>query len=286
MYIINTLFWFLPLMLTAILRLLIPIEAWETICSKVADNIAVAWISVNNFTQRFTTTTQFQVEGTQDLTLEEWYLVTANHQSWVDILVLQRIFNRRIPFLKFFLKKELIWVPFMGMCWWALDFPFMKRYTRQFLEKNPHLKGKDIETTRKACSKFKLKPISVMNFAEGTRFTELKHDNQASPYRNLLRPRAGGMAFVLSAMGDQLHRLVDVTIHYPSGIPTFWDYLSGRVEKVSVNVRVMPIDKSLIGDYFNDPAFQEHFQTWLNGIWHEKDQLLDKMASEEKARPC
>jgi 1-acyl-sn-glycerol-3-phosphate acyltransferase len=155
------------------------------------------------------------------------YLVLANHQSWVDIVVLQTVLNRRIPFLRFFLKSELIWVPFLGLAWWALDFPFMKRYSRRTLARNPELAGKDIEATRRACEKFKGMPVSVMNFVEGTRFTAAKHGRQSPPYRHLLKPKAGGVAFVMDAMGSALHSVVDATIAYPAGIPTMLDLLSG-----------------------------------------------------------
>ena len=211
----------------------------------------------------------------------------ANHQSWVDILVLQRVFNREIPFLKFFLKKELIWVPVLGLTWWALDFPFMRRYTKDFLAKNPHMKGKDMDTTRRACEKFQHKPVSIMNFVEGTRFTETKHRRQQSPFTHLLKPRAGGIAFVLSAMGDKLHKLIDVTIDYPDGVPTFWDFVCGRVKQVRVNISVTPIKEIMDGGffsetYFADPAQRARFQTWLNGRWKHKDELLSSYNSTQK----
>lgn len=210
----------------------------------------------------------------------------SNHQSWVDILVLQRIFNRKIPFLKFFLKKELIWVPFLGLCWWALDFPFMRRYTKSFLAKNPHLKGKDLETTRNACEKFQYKPVSVMNFIEGTRITPQKHARQKSPFEKLLKPRAGGIAFVLSAMGHQLHKLVNVTIHYPDGIPTYWDFVCGKVKKIHVEVAVTPVadlfNNNVFNDgYFDDPQQRARFQQWLNQVWQHKDQQLVQLQQAE-----
>ena len=218
---------------------------------------------------------------------KDWYLVIANHQSWVDILVLQRVFNRKIPFLKFFLKQELIWVPFLGLAWWALDFPFMKRYSKSFLAKHPHLKGKDMETTKKACEKFQFKPVSIMNFVEGTRFTESKHKRQASPFTHLLKPKAGGVAFVLNAMGDQLHKLIDVTIDYPSGVPTYWDFVSGKVKDIRVNISVTPIkdlfENGVFNDnYFDDPEQRSRFQQWLNERWHSKDNLLDSLGSTQK----
>jgi 1-acyl-sn-glycerol-3-phosphate acyltransferase len=283
LYTINTLFWVVPILLLSFCKLL-PIPIWRKVCTYLLDACAVAWISFNNFNQRVLTGTQINIEGMEKLQRKEWYLVVANHQSWVDILVLQRIFNHKIPFLKFFLKQQLIWVPFLGIAWWALEFPFMRRYSRAFLAKHPELKGKDIEATQKACRKFRYKPTSIMNFVEGTRFTEHKYKQQGSPYKHLLRPRAGGVAFVLNAMGTQLHKLVDVTIYYPQRRPTFWDFLCGKVKQIDVHVRVMPIDSQLIGDYQNDKAFQQHFQSWINQLWHEKDKQLDSMSNKASSR--
>ena len=163
--------------------------------------LAEAWIGTNNAIFRLMGSLPLDTRGLEGLSTREWYLVLSNHRSWVDILVLQAVFNRRIPFLKFFLKQQLIWVPFLGLAWWALDFPFMRRYTAAYLEKHPEHRGKDLEVTRRACEKFRLIPTSVMNFVEGTRFTPAKHAAFKSPYRNLLPTRAGGTSFVLSVDG-------------------------------------------------------------------------------------
>ncbi|MCH8536338.1 MAG: acyltransferase [Alkalimonas sp.] len=279
-YTINTLFWFVPVMLLAILKLP-PVKSWQGFINRLLDGCAVAWISTNNFTTWLFTRIQWRVTGLEQLARKDWYLLLANHQSWADILVLQNLFNRRIPFIKFFLKKELLYVPFLGLAWWALDFPFMKRYSKAVLQKKPHLQGKDIETTRKACEKFRYKPVTVMNFVEGTRLTAEKHDQQASPYRHLLMPKAGGVAFVLGAMGQQLQHILDVTIHYPERIPSFWDYISGGVRAIHVQVRVLPITNELLGDY-QDPAFRASFQQWVNALWQEKDQQLEQMKSQQE----
>lgn len=281
LYALNTLFWFVPLLLLALLKLL-PVKRWQAWLTYLLDAIAVAWISMNNVTTRLFTRIHWQVDGLDALSRKDWYLLLANHQSWADILVLQYLFNRRIPFIKFFLKKELLYVPFMGLAWWALDFPFMKRYSKAELAKKPHLQGKDIETTRKACEKFRFKPSTVMNFVEGTRFTQMKHDKQQSPYRHLLKPKAGGVAFVLGAMGQQLHKILDVTIHYPERIPSFWDYISGAVHAINVKVRVLPITEQLLGDY-QDPVFRASFQQWVNELWQYKDQQLQQMAAEQES---
>lgn len=279
-YTLNTLFWFIPVMLLAVLKLP-PITRWQSWMTYLLDACAVAWISVNNFAIGLLTRIRWQVTGLETLSRKDWYLVLANHQSWADILVLQKVFNHKIPFIKFFLKKELIYVPFLGLCWWALDFPFMKRYSKSFLQKNPHLQGKDIETTRKACDKFRFKPVTVMNFVEGTRFTPQKHRQQQSPYQNLLKPKAGGVAFVLGAMGNQLHKILDITIHYPKGIPSFWDYISGKVRDITVQIRVLPITTELLGDY-SDIEYRERFQQWINQLWLHKDQQLTALKQGEK----
>lgn len=282
-YFINTVFWAFFIFVFALLKL-IPVDAWRRLVSYPLDACATAWIGVNNLNQRLTSRTHWRVTGLEALTPQDWYLVIANHQSWVDILVLQRVFNRKIPFLKFFLKKELIWVPILGLAWWALDFPFMRRYSKSFLAKHPHLKGKDMETTRQACEKFKHKPVSIMNFVEGTRFTAAKHARQVSPFIHLLKPRAGGVAFVLSAMGDKLHKLIDVTIDYPSGVPSFWDFVCGKVKDIQVDVVVTPIKDIVQGgffsdSYFDDPQQRTRFQQWLNQRWQNKDNLLSSINS-------
>jgi 1-acyl-sn-glycerol-3-phosphate acyltransferase len=206
-------------------------------------------------------------------------MVVANHQSWVDILVLQRIFHRKIPFLKFFLKKELLWFPILGQAWWALDFPFMRRHTPGFLKRHPHLRGKDLEITRKACEKFKTIPVSVMNFVEGTRFSEEKHGRLKSPYTHLLRPKAGGLAYTLSAMGRQMDRILDVTIAYPDGVKSFWRFLCGEVKEIKVRVKALEITPELQGDYFNDREYRIRFQGWLNALWTEKDHCIEGLLS-------
>jgi 1-acyl-sn-glycerol-3-phosphate acyltransferase len=279
LYIANSVFWIPPLLIVAFLKFIIPIQAWRKCCNIILTRIANNWIAVNNFNHWLLNTIRWDVAGLDNLSRDEWYLVLSNHQSWVDILVLQKIFYRKIPFLKFFIKKELIWVPLLGLAWWALDFPFMKRYSSAFIEKNPHLKGKDMETTRKACEKFKTIPVSIMNFVEGTRFTEEKHRKQQSPHKNLLKPKAGGTAFVFQAMGEQIHRIVDVTIAYPGGAKTFWQFLCGKVSDITVRVKSFPVDKDLLGDYFNDLEYREQFQEWLNALWEEKDRQIEVLLS-------
>ena len=126
-----------------------------------------------------------------------------------------------------------------------------------------------------------------MNFVEGTRFTQEKHDRQNSPFSHLLKPKAGGVAFVLSAMGSQLHKLIDVTIDYPSGVPSFWDFVSGKVRDIRVSIKVTPITDITENGYFNDnyfddPKVRSQFQRWLNSRWQDKNDQLESINATQK----
>ncbi|HOM10668.1 MAG TPA: acyltransferase [Spirochaetota bacterium] len=274
--VLNTLFWASFLFPIAVLKI-IPVKIWRKFINNILDTIACCWIYCNNAGLKMTRTIHWDVSGVENLSKKSWYIVIANHQSWTDIVVLQKILTGKIPFLKFFLKKELIWVPVLGLAWWALDFPFMRRYSQSFLLKYPHLKGKDIEVTKKACQKFKYIPVSIMNFVEGTRFTPEKHAKQESPYKNLLKPKSGGIGFVFSTMGNMITSILDVTIVYPQGRMSFWDFLCGRVNVIKVHVEEIPVTDDFIGDYVDDPVFKNKFQQWLNDLWYEKDIRIDML---------
>lgn len=279
---LNTVFCCTPLFAVAVLKLLVPLAGWRRLTSRWLVRIAQLWIANNTAILRGTQRIRWDVEGIEGLAPNEWYLVISNHRSWVDIFALQAVFNRRIPFLKFFLKQELIFVPVMGFAWWALDMPFMKRYSRAYLERHPEKKGQDLKTTRRACEKFRLIPTSVINFVEGTRFTRPKHAQTKSPYEHLLLPRAGGVAFVLGAMGSQFHSMLDVTVAYPQGTGGMWDLCCGRVREIVIRVRQRAIEPWLVaGDYADDPVFRERFQQWLAGVWQEKDALLERLVPDE-----
>jgi 1-acyl-sn-glycerol-3-phosphate acyltransferase len=267
---VNTIFWGFLIFLIALVKLAIPINSWRIACGRLLNAIGQYWIGCNNLGLQLTKEIRWDVEGTSDLKPNAWYLVVANHQTWVDIVVLQKIFHGKTPMLKFFLKKELIWVPVLGIAWWALDFPFMRRSS------SVH---KDFETTREACEKFKLVPVSVMNFLEGTRFTIEKKEKQNSPFKHLLKPKAGGIALVLATMGKQLHSILDVTIVYPEGVQSIWAFLCSKSMTVKVRVKQVPITEEVIGDFLTDREFRRRFTNWLNALWTEKDSLIETLIS-------
>jgi 1-acyl-sn-glycerol-3-phosphate acyltransferase len=270
--VLSTTLFTLCLMPLALLKLLLPLPAVRRPIDRLMNALASIWVGINNAWIAAVSPAPWDVQGLDSLHARGWYLVSSNHQSWVDILVLQRIFHGRIPFLKFFLKQELIWVPVIGLAWWALDFPFMKR------GKGHGARHSDLKTTREACEKFKLIPTTVINFVEGTRFTPAKHDAQQSPYRHLLKPKIGGLGIALAAMGEQFEALLDVTIVYPKGAPTFWQLLCGRNDAVTVRVQSRPIpDTVLGGDPVADLAYRQRIGAWVDQQWRDKDLQIGQL---------
>jgi 1-acyl-sn-glycerol-3-phosphate acyltransferase len=275
---LNVLFWVPVLLFFALVKLILPFPAVRMRIDPVLVAIAEAWISGNSGWMALTQRTEWDAEGIAGLDPHNWYLVNSNHQTWADIFVLQHLFNRRIPLLKFFIKQQLKWVPVMGLAWWALDFPFMRRHSEEFLRRHPEMRGRDQAATRRACEKFSLIPTSVMNFLEGTRFRPAKHQRQQSPYRHLLKPKAGGIALALNAMGDRFRAILDVTIVYPDGAPDFWEFLCGRLRRVIVRVQSLPVPEHLKqGDYAADPAVREAFQHWVQKLWQDKDEQISRL---------
>ena len=270
---LNTLFISLSLVPPALAKLLLPFKPVRRVCDRLMNALASRWVANNNaWIAAVQPAARWDVQGVDGLHARGWYLVSSNHQSWVDILVLQRIFHGHIPFLKFFLKQELIWVPVIGLAWWALDFPFMKR------GKGSGAKQNDLKTTREACEKFKLIPTTVINFVEGTRFTPAKQAAQQSPYRHLLKPKIGGLGIALAAMGEQFEALLDVTIVYPQGTPTFWQLLCGQIDAVTVRVQQRDIPATVLGsDPVRDKAYRQRLGQWVDGQWRDKDALIDTL---------
>jgi 1-acyl-sn-glycerol-3-phosphate acyltransferase len=273
------------LCILAIGKFLAPTEAFRNRMRKLLAGLAETWISVNNGILSLYKMPRWDIEIPPDLDPKGCYLVSSNHQSWVDVLVLQRCFNRRLPFFRFFIKSQMFWVPFLGIAWWALDMPFMQRHSKEKLAQNPALKGRDLENARKACEKFRTIPVAMTNFPEGTRFSIAKRDGMMSPFENLLPPRIGGIGQVFYALADELDAVIDVTIIYPqarkTGItPTFWQLLTGEIPEIIVRAKRREIPAGLLGRNFRtDREFRRELEAWMSQMWHEKDELISETLS-------
>ncbi|UIP25774.1 acyltransferase [Acinetobacter towneri] len=243
--------------------------------------ITNSWLSVNNWLiDHVLPNTQWDISIDEDLQLsmQGRYLMTCNHQSWVDTTVNQYFGLTRMPLTRFFTKWELIFIPFVGQAFKILGFPMMKRHSKAQIEKKPALKDRDMEEARKACQQLLSQPFTLLNYLEGTRFTQEKHDQQQSPYQHLLKPKAGGLALALNILGDQINALVDMTIVYPDGVPGYSEFWLGEVPRIAVNLRKINIpDWVLGGNYEDDAEYRERFQQWVHELWLEKDQLIESM---------
>jgi len=266
----------LAIIIIGLPKLLLPIPVVQRSISVAANALFRVWGYAMSALFRLTQPMRWHIEGDSLLHRDRWYMIIANHRSWVDILVLMHLACRNMPMPRFFLKQQLFWVPVVGLGCWTLDMPFMKRYSREQVAKNPKLKGKDIETTQRKCEKFRHIPTTVINFCEGTRFTADKHARKHSPYQHLLPPKAGGTAFTLQIMGQQFDAILDITIVYPNDKrPAVWELLTGQLRDVYVHVETLPVTDDLMGDYFQDEVYKTHFQEWLNQRWLHKDKIID-----------
>ncbi|MCJ8162139.1 acyltransferase [Acinetobacter zhairhuonensis] len=243
--------------------------------------ITNSWLGVNNWLIDHVlphVQWDISVDEDLDLSMQGRYLMTCNHQSWVDTTVNQYFGLTRMPLTRFFTKWELIFIPFVGQAFKILGFPMMKRHTKEEIAKNPELKTRDLEEARKSCKQLLSQPFTLLNYLEGTRFTPKKHQQQNSPYQNLLKPKAGGFALALNILGDQIDALVDMTIVYPDGAPGYGEFWLGDVGRIAVNLRKIDIpDWVLGGNYEDDEEYRARFQAWVDQLWTEKDQLISQM---------
>ncbi|WP_194756611.1 acyltransferase [Aliidiomarina indica] len=276
----------LTVIFLGLFKFFIPIPPFQRFVSRLANGVFRGWAYAVSWMFSISYPVEWIIEGDIPDDRNGWFMILCNHKSWVDIPALMHLSRKNLPMPRFFLKQELFWVPVIGIGCWVLDMPFMKRYSKEQIEKNPELKGKDIETTRIKCEKFRHIPTTVINFCEGTRFTPEKHAYKKSPYTYLLPPKAGGTSFTLQAMGQQFQEILDITLVYPerrTNKPIVLDLLAGRLEKIYVYIDRFPVTDDLRGDYFNDPEFRDHFQNWLNERWALKDQRIREVYEREKS---
>lgn len=248
-----------------------------------AANIQItnSWLSVNNWLiEKILPNLKWHIsiDPELDLNLQGRYLMTCNHQSWVDTTVTQFFGLSRMPLTRFFTKWELIFIPFVGQAFKILGFPMMKRHTKAQIAKNPELKYRDLEEARKSCEQLLSQPFTLLNYLEGTRFTAEKHAKQHAPYQNLLKPKAGGLALALSILENEIDALVDMTIVYPDGVPGYGEFWLGEVSQIAVNLRKIEIpDWVRGGNYEDDAEYRARFQQWVDTLWTEKDQLITQL---------
>lgn len=262
------------------------------IADKTVIKITNHWISSNNaLIDNMLPRKDWRISLPDDVNTEGQYLLISNHQSWVDTSIVQYISEKRLPLTRFFTKFELIYIPIVGQAFYFLDFPMMRRHSKEAVAKNPALKGQDIEEAKRACALLKDKPFTLLNYLEGTRFTQAKHEQQKSPYTHLLKPRAGGLSLAINALGSEMDGLLDMTIVYPDGVPTYSDLWKGNIKRLGVDVRYLDIPAELFagikrGGYENDEQVKAQMFAWIEQVWRDKDQRISDMLADFEHSPA
>ncbi|MGP5645469.1 acyltransferase [Psychrobacter celer] len=262
------------------------------IADKTVIKITNHWISSNNaLIDNMLPRKDWRISLPDDVNTEGKYLLISNHQSWVDTSIVQYISEKRLPLTRFFTKFELIYIPIVGQAFYFLDFPMMRRHSKEAVAKNPALKGQDIEEAKRACALLKDKPFTLLNYLEGTRFTQAKHEQQKSPYTHLLKPRAGGLSLAINALGSEMDGLLDMTIVYPDGVPTYSDLWKGNIKRLGVDVRYLDIPAELFagikrGGYENDEQVKAQMFAWIEQVWRDKDQRISAMLADFEHNPA
>ncbi len=262
----------------------------KTRAAKAADkaivDIADNWIGINNrLIDSLVVDKDWRISLPKGLGVDKKYLLICNHQSWVDTSIIQYVSEGVLPLTRFFAKHELIYIPVVGQAFYLLDFPMMKRHSREEIANNPELANRDLQEARRACQLLEDKSFVLLNYLEGTRFTKQKHQAQASPYRHLLKPKAGGLALSIASLGEQIDGILDMTLVYPDGVPTYQELWSGKLTRLAVDIREVQMDEALfealkLGGYHQDEATKAKFYTWLDECWQAKDERIEALLAQ------
>ena len=248
---INMLFWMIPITFLALLKLF---PHKSNIIDSILDSVYQLTVGINGNILKNILGIHFIIQGDLRLTYSNNYIVLSNHLSWSDAFIAQIVLNRRIPPLKFLSKRQVIFIPFVGIISWAFNFPLLGRS-----EKN-----KDQNRIIKNLTKIKSDALSFLIFPEGTRFTKEKNIYQKSPFKYLLKPKIGGFSTLINAK-IEYENVVDLTLLYPDQKINFWDFLSGNISHVYIYVRKLPLSEKTGGYQVKEWIFQK---------WKEKDNLL------------
>lgn len=258
-------------------RAVIPLKSFKLFLAKISNQIGDLTVYGLKLIMLLMHGNNIQVINNEKYDMNKWYMAMSNHQSWADIFVLLTVANKKIPLLKFFMKKELWWIPFVFLANKTLNMPFVNRHSKKAIEKNPSLRTKDYENTLKSCKRFLRAPSTIFSYAEGTRFTSEKHKAQNSKYKNLLQPKIGGMATALSAM-PEIDTLINFSVVYKSKKRSAWSFLNGEMKDVKVFIKSYKIPENLKNrNYGSDHLYREEFKEWIEEIWDEKDRKIDEL---------
>ncbi len=268
-----------PMMVLGVFKFLLPFHFVAITIEKCNYYLYKTWVFDNRVIIRLTNNIKWHITGDKIPTTKKSCIIISNHISWLDILFIGCVYKGNVPTTKFFMKHSLIYIPFAGLACYALAKRlFSRRYPKEKLLKNPKLRAKDIETTRAACKRLIDFPTTLINFAEGSRYTEEKAKKARSPHRALIYlQKLHHLGVALSEIGNKVDYIFNNTFYYPDNHKkAFVDMLKGRVKNVYVNV-AMEKTPELEGNYLEDKQYKHDFTMYVRDLWDKKDKLLDKM---------
>ena len=275
---INLTIWILPLLLLAVIKLIVPLQPIKQAVYRLMIGFYFVAVKIDLVLFQWILNIRFEVDSLDDLQADKNYLIVSNHRSWADILVYQTILIDQTPIIKFIVKKELIFLPLVGLICWAYEYPLVHRNSI----KDGSTRNNNLKTDQKILKDKLLdigrNPTAIINFAEGSRYSQERGDRYSSPHANLLKSRTGGLFFILKTFGQQFDYLLDFTILYDCTEPIFFKFLSGKCRRVKVRVNKFPMSDLLqsLSDSSNTLSF-EKVDEWLKILWSGKDKIIDRM---------
>ena len=209
---------------------------------------------------------RFVVTGDKILPCENAILI-SNHQQLTDIPVLLTLADNkgRIGDFKWFVKDIIKYIPGVGWAMLFIDCIFVKRSWAQ--------DEKGIKKTFRHIMDKKI-PFWVVSFVEGTRITPqklAKGQKWAKTHglytpKHTLPPKSKGFIATVKGLEGRLDAVYDITIGYPGGIPSLWQYGGLCAREIHMHVRRMPA--SLL------PRDEGGLKTFLFESFARKDTLM------------
>ncbi|KAL1583539.1 hypothetical protein WHR41_07674 [Cladosporium halotolerans] len=210
-------------------------------------------------------------------------IVVSNHVEWTDFYLVQALAQRAgmLGRCRWFAKRELRWVPFLGWGLWAMGMPLVsRRWAEDEREMERVFEGVVGEGW----------PMWLISFSESTRLTPSKRALAAAHARktnktlppHLLLPRTKGFAASVQHLRAAPHvrAIYDLTLAYADTAqepfafqspPTFAQSVLqgdiGRRWKMAVHVRRFVVEDL--------PGSEEGLRAWLEERWVEKGEVLE-----------
>ncbi|PHH87859.1 hypothetical protein CDD83_8312 [Cordyceps sp. RAO-2017] len=208
-------------------------------------------------------------------------VVVANHVAWADFYMIQALAQRAgmLGRCRYFAKRQLRLVPFLGWGLWAMGMPMVSR--------NWLRDRRELERVFSGLVHDRF-PTWLVSFSEATRFTRRKHDESAAwckkmdkpQPKHLLYPRTKGFIQTVQHLRSAPHvrAVYDLSIAYQRGrsfqeAPSMWETLSvpalsaGCGFHFHVHARRFPIESL--------PETDDELARWLEDRWLEKGEWLE-----------